>query len=96
LKHKALTWKDFNSNFHSSSRHICEIEEIAQANMDKLIDLRPYMIEKPYCVYEGDKIQKVVEIFRLMNLRHLPVVNENDNTLVGIITRQDIFAYMSL
>jgi CBS domain-containing protein len=54
------------------------------------------MIEKPFCVHENDKLQKIVEIFRLMNLRHLPVVNDNNNVLVGIITRQDIFAYMSL
>lgn len=54
------------------------------------------MIEKPYFVYESDKIQKIVEVFRLMNLRHLPVLSEADNTVVGIITRQDIFAYMSL
>jgi CBS domain-containing protein len=55
--------------------------------LDKEIDLRPFMIEKPYFVHETDKIQKVVDIFRLMNLRHLPVLNENDNTLTGIITR---------
>lgn len=47
-------------------------------------------------MFEGDSIDKIVEVFRLMNLRHLPVLNEQDNTLVGIITRQDIFAYMSL
>ena len=54
------------------------------------------MIERPYCVYESDKLAKIVEVFRLMNLRHLPVINENDNTLQGIITRQDIFAYMTI
>ena len=54
------------------------------------------MIEKPYSVHEADKMPKIVEVFRLMNLRHLPVVNENDNTLQGIITRQDIFAYMTV
>jgi CBS domain-containing protein len=55
--------------------------------MGKIIDLRPYMIEKPYCVYENDKLQKIVEVFRLMNLRHLPVIDEKNNTLVGMITR---------
>lgn len=54
------------------------------------------MIEKPHSVHETDRIDKVVEIFRLMNLRHLMVVTESDNSLIGIITRQDIFAYMSL
>ena len=45
------------------------------------------MIEKPYFVYDTDDINKVVELFRLMNLRHLPVISEQDSTLVGIISR---------
>lgn len=91
-----LSWRDFNCNFHSSIKPLKLIEEICQNNLEKEIDLRPYMIEKPYFVYESDRIQKIVEVFRLMNLRHLPVLSEADNTVVGIITRQDIFAYMSL
>lgn len=55
--------------------------------MERTIDLKPFMIEKPYLVYDTDKIDKVVEVFRLMNLRHLLVVSEIDGTLVGIITR---------
>jgi CBS domain-containing protein len=31
-----------------------------------------------------------------MQLRHLPVINPVDGRLVGIITRKDLFAYMSL
>ena len=45
------------------------------------------MIEKPYHVSSSYHIQQVVELFRSMNLRHLPVVSELDNKLVGIITR---------
>lgn len=84
---KELHWFDFNVNFHSSGELISSINDIAQSNMEKEIDLRPYMIERPYCVYESDKLSKIVEVFRLMNLRHLPVINECDNTLQGIITR---------
>ena len=53
------------------------------------------MIERPLSVQENQRIQQVLEVFRLMNLRHLPVVNEFDNTLMGIITRKDIFAKSS-
>jgi CBS domain-containing protein len=83
-------------DFHSSTLPLGSIHDTAQNNLEKEIDLRPYMIERPYCVWETDKLPKIVELFRLMNLRHLPVINENDNTLQGIITRQDIFAYMTI
>ena len=61
-----------------------------------MIDLRAYMIPRPHSVFENDTIQKCLDIFRLMNLRALPVVNEDDGSLVGIITRQDLFAFMSV
>ena len=63
------------------------IEDLCEKNLDKEIDLRPFMIEKPYFVHETDKLQKVVDIFRLMHLRHLPVLSEEDNRLIGVITR---------
>jgi CBS domain-containing protein len=54
------------------------------------------MIPRPHSVFENDTIQKCLDIFRLMNLRALPVVNEDNGSLVGIITRQDLFAFMSV
>jgi len=54
------------------------------------------MIEDPYCVYEQTKITKILELFRLMNLRQLPVLSKEDNVLKGIITREDIFKYMTI
>jgi len=52
-----------------------------------MIDLRAYMIPRPHSVFENDTIQKCLDVFRLMNLRALPVVNEDNGSLVGIITR---------
>lgn len=31
-----------------------------------------------------------------MNLRTMPIVNEDNGTLVGVITRQDLFAFMTM
>jgi CBS domain-containing protein len=45
------------------------------------------MIPRPLTVFENDSIQKCLDIFRLMNLRHLPVLCEDDGTIVGMITR---------
>lgn len=54
------------------------------------------MIETPFFVKKSMKFQQVLELFRTMNLRHLPVTKDEDNTLVGIITRQDLFSFMNL
>ena len=95
IDYHGLTWQDFNTNFYSSVPPLTpEEKRKCEANLDKVMDLRPFMIEKPFCVWDSYRFQTVLEIFRTMNLRHLPVVNEQDNTLVGIITRQDLFAFM--
>ena len=73
-----------------------EIEDICKSNFMKFVNLAPYMIETPFVVQSTDKLQKVVDLFRHMQLRHLPVINPVDGRLVGIITRKDLFAYMSL
>lgn len=54
------------------------------------------MIARPHTVFENDGIQKALDTFRLMNLRHLPVLNEDDGSLIGMITRQDLFAFMAV
>lgn len=64
-----------------------EFLDIADVHGQKVIDLRPYMVPRPFSVFENDSIQKCLDIFRLMNMRHMPVVNEDDGTLSGIITR---------
>lgn len=68
------------------------VQDTCDANPEKLIDLRPYAQLRPYTVFQKDNLQKVVDLFRMMNLRHLPVLDERRGAaLVGIITRQDLF-----
>lgn len=93
---KILNWWFFNSDMYSNDRHYTEVEDIMQANLEKLVDLRPYMIEEPYIVYSTDKLHKCLELFRNMHLRALPVIDPNDGSCVFVLTRQDLFAYMSL
>lgn len=63
---------------------------------EEWIDLRPYMIEQPINVSINTKLFAVLESFRLNHLRHLMVVNPADGKIAGIITRKDLFKYMSL
>jgi hypothetical protein len=45
ITRSVLQWHYFNVDLWSSQRTFSEVEEIANGNMQKLIDLRPYMIE---------------------------------------------------
>ena len=51
---------------------------------------------KPFVVNENTELQKLLSIFRLMNLRHLPVTANEDGRLKGILTRKDIFKYLEI
>ena len=59
-------------------------------------DLGMFMQERPFTVFTKDPLQKVLLTFRKMNLRHLPVLHEFNGALVGIISREDMFAYMKV
>lgn len=82
-----LHWTHFVTDFYSSERDISEVSEIAQRFGHKHIDLRPYMIEQPYVVLTTDKLPKVLELFRHMHLRSLPVNDPNTGMPVAILTR---------
>ena len=91
-----LHWHNFCSDFYSTDRDFSEVADIAQAFSHRYVDLRPYMIEQPYVVLTTDKLPKCLDLFRHMHLRALPVNDPNTGKPVAILTRQDIFAYMSL
>jgi len=45
------------------------------------------MIPSPFIVYTSDPLPKVLDIFRLHNLRHLIVLDSDSVKIAGIITR---------
>jgi len=96
ITRSVLPWHFFNVDLWSNERTFSEVEDIANENMSKLIDLRPYMIEQPFKINCYDRLPKVLDYFRHFHLRALPVIDPNDGKPVAILTRQDIFAYMSL
>jgi CBS domain-containing protein len=91
-----LDWWLFNSDIYSTERSIDEVSDIISWNQNKLVDLRPYMIEHPYTVSTTDKLIKCIELFRYFHLRSLPVIDPVDGSCVVVLTRGDLFAYMSL
>jgi len=54
------------------------------------------MIESPYVCFTTDKVQKILDIFRFMQLRQMCVINPIDGKLKGVISREDLFSYMKL
>ena len=93
---EVLHWHYFCTDFYSTDRSFKEVEDIARDYSHRYIDLRPYMYEQPYCVLTTDKLPKCLELFRHMHLRALPVNDPNSGLPVAVLTRQDLFAYMSL
>ena len=91
-----LPWWLFNSDMYSTDRKYSEVADVFEVFAHKKVDLRPYMIEEPYVVQTTDKLPKCLDLFRHMHLRALPVVDPNSGVTVAVLTRQDIFAYMSL
>ena len=87
-----IPWTEFTEDFSMGVPEFKTVEEGVQNNGDKVIDLRPFMETRPFTVFQKDNLQKIVNVFRLMNLRHLPVLDERrGSALAGIITRQDLF-----
>ena len=92
-----LSWTHFTRDFHSLDKVVTpEIKDICQKQPDKLLDLRPYMIENPETCTKFDFLPKILNRFTNMHLRHLTVVNPVTGHIEGMITRQDIFKWMPL
>ena len=92
-----IDWEEFRVKFKDEPMTYESIAEICEQNRNKVIDLRPYIEARPYTCFQKDSLQKIVNLFRLMNLRHMPVLDERRGScLTGIITRQDLFQYMKM
>jgi len=56
------------------------------------VDLRPIMNPSPYTVLHSATLPRIFRLFRGLGLRHLIVVNDN-NEVVGMVTRKDLARY---
>ncbi|KYR02106.1 chloride channel protein [Tieghemostelium lacteum] len=76
----------------SLARHFPSIDKMKISNeeMENMyIDLRPYMNLSSVVANETFSFSETYQLFRLLGLRHLPVVNKM-NEVVGIVTRKDL------
>ena len=57
----------------------------------KNLKVRDLMTADPTTLKRNDKLTLADDIMRLGRVRHLPVVDDDDQTLVGIVTQRDLF-----
>jgi predicted transcriptional regulator len=92
-----VPWTEFTRDFIGLDLRLNnELCHLCETHGDKMMDLRPYLVENPEICTRFDFLPKILKRFRHMNLRHLIVVNPLNNNVEGIITRQDIFTWMPL
>lgn len=83
-----LHWSHFTQDFLGNDKKMDEvIKDICEKNKDRMIDLRPYMIENVHKCTRFDYLPLVLNSFRFHHVRHMVVVNPINNKLEGIITR---------
>nr|CAH8872432.1 unnamed protein product [Trichobilharzia regenti] len=84
-----MRYEDYDNAYPSYPKLADVLANLSYEDMDAYLDLRPYMCEAPYSVPETMTMTRVYHLFRLLGLRHLPVV-DNQNQVRGIITRKDL------
>jgi CBS domain-containing membrane protein len=57
----------------------------------KDLKVRDVMTADPTTLKRNDKLTLADDIMRLGRVRHLPVLDDDDKTLVGIVTQRDLF-----
>lgn len=106
LKHKTF-FKDKRQLYHPNtlSLHCFKNEYPRFPNIDCIhttveedsyyINLQPYMNRGSYTVTVNASFPRIFRLFRALGLRHLSVVNEN-NEVVGIVTRKDLCRFREI
>ncbi len=57
----------------------------------KELKVRDVMTADPTTLKRNDKLTLADDIMRLGRVRHLPVLDDDDQTLAGIVTQRDLF-----
>ena len=91
-----LHWSAFNHTITSSEVNIDTImDSLKDCKDDEVFDLRPYMIAEPVKLDMYSHLSDALRLFRLHHMRQLLVVSPLDGSLVGMISRKDLIAFMN-
>uniref|UniRef100_A0A7N6BJM4 Chloride channel protein n=1 Tax=Anabas testudineus TaxID=64144 RepID=A0A7N6BJM4_ANATE len=65
---------------------------VSQDERECMMDLTEFMNPTPYTVPQETSLPRVFKLFRALGLRHVVVVND-ENKVVGLVTRKDLARY---
>ncbi|KTF86100.1 hypothetical protein cypCar_00015400 [Cyprinus carpio] len=65
---------------------------VSQDERECMMDLNEFMNPTPYTVPQETSLPRVFKLFRALGLRHLVVVDD-ENRVVGLVTRKDLARY---
>lgn len=85
-----LTTEDFKESYPRYLK--LEEVDISDEERNYELDLTPYLNFSPYSLNENSNLPRVFKLFRGLGLRHIVIVDQN-NYVVGIVTRIDIARY---
>ncbi|CAN9505211.1 unnamed protein product [Ophioblennius macclurei] len=65
---------------------------VSQDERECMMDLKEFMNPTPYTVPQDTSLPRVFKLFRALGLRHLVVVDD-ENRVIGLVTRKDLARY---
>uniref|UniRef100_A0A8C9U5D6 Chloride channel protein n=1 Tax=Scleropages formosus TaxID=113540 RepID=A0A8C9U5D6_SCLFO len=90
LKQRKLLLKDFRDAYPRFPP--IQSIHVSQDERECTMDLTEFMNPTPYTVPQETSLPRVFKLFRALGLRHLVVV-DNENRVVGLVTRKDLARY---
>lgn len=83
----SLTYQDFNAQYPRWPN--INTIELDDDDMEKWMDLTPYMNPTPHTMQEMTPVTRAFRLFRSLGLRQLVILNRTNN-VVGILTRKEL------
>ncbi|KAG8145863.1 putative Chloride channel protein [Naja naja] len=90
LRQRRLKLKDFRDAYPRFPP--IQSIHVSQDERECMVDLTEFMNPSPYSVPQEASLPRVFKLFRALGLRHLVVV-DNQNQVVGLVTRKDLARY---
>ncbi|KAM6423775.1 H(+)/Cl(-) exchange transporter 7 isoform 1-T1 [Liasis olivaceus] len=90
LRQRRLKLKDFRDAYPRFPP--IQSIHVSQDERECMMDLTEFMNPSPYTVPQEASLPRVFKLFRALGLRHLVVV-DNQNQVVGLVTRKDLARY---
>ena len=87
----AIAHPDFTEGLRLGARQPGYLVMLAEKQKMKNLKVRDVMTADPTTLKRNDKLTLADDIMRLGRVRHLPVLDDDNQTLVGIVTQRDLF-----